>query len=150
MVSDGVDSDDPVGQGPAMHQAHDEVIGSVMIHGQFVHRNDVGMIELSLNLRLGMKTLDVLGVSRQGRRKHLDGHLAQQVAIANAMNRPHPASPDLVDILEPLLRLPGQNPSRVSIGVGRIVICNHRGNFAPVRLGVGRLLGIGAAFRPVG
>ena len=56
---------DPVSQGPAMHQAHGEGVGSLVIHGQVVHGRDVGMSELRLDLRLGEKAPHIPGVVGQ-------------------------------------------------------------------------------------
>jgi len=52
-----------------VHQAHGEVVGSLVIYGQVMHGRDVGMIELRLDLRLGEKAPDVLGfVGQRGAR----------------------------------------------------------------------------------
>jgi hypothetical protein len=74
----------------ARNELHDERQRAVAVL-EPVDLRDVRMIELCEQLRLALKPREALRVAREGRRQHLDRHVALQCRIACAVHLAHAA-----------------------------------------------------------
>ena len=92
---------DSLGQRFPMNHLHGEIYQAVFIDTEFVYRADIGMFELSLNLRFPDKPFDkftrLLPVSGDD----LHGHVPTDVAVESVQDDSHTAAGDLTRYLVP-------------------------------------------------
>ena len=75
-------------QGPTFEQFRDDE-RSAFVHAELVNRKNVGMVQLPGGARFLLEPSEAIRVFCEGRRKHLDGHLAPEPRIPRAIDLAH-------------------------------------------------------------
>ena len=88
----------------ALHELHREVWDALRIHEELVHGNDVRVLELPRDLRLGDEAVAVKGLLGELLGETLEGDVAQEVSVGRRMNATHASSTELRVELEVLRR----------------------------------------------
>lgn len=85
----------PTVEAGPLHELHREV-GHAVVNGELVRRDDVRMLELACNLRLGDEALDVEALTNKALVEALERHVTEQVAIRRRMHVSHAAAAELL------------------------------------------------------
>ena len=89
---------EPLGQGRALDQLHDEATVAVRLC-QAVNVRDIGVVERGQNLGLALEAGQPVLIGCHGGRQDLQGHLTLQLGVAGPIDLAHTARAEMADDL---------------------------------------------------